>query len=98
MSGGEPMARPVFARPDAGGEGRGGSHLPRHVPERAIRPLPRHDAVRRPGCFDIKETGPARHEDYTGVGAELMRENLQKLDELGSEIVLRCPIVPGLNN
>ena len=48
--------------------------------------------------WDYKETDPERHREYTGVDNSLILENLAKLDSLGKTIVLRCPIIPGLND
>lgn len=48
--------------------------------------------------WDIKETNPYLHKKYTGVNNELIIENLFKLNETGKEIVLRCPIIPSLND
>jgi len=51
--------------------------------------------------FDIKETNTLRHKEYTGVSNEVIIENLKKLDKLcekNTKIVLRCPIIPGLND
>lgn len=48
--------------------------------------------------WDYKETNPERHREYTGVDNSLILENLAKLDSLGANIVLRCPIIPGLND
>lgn len=48
--------------------------------------------------WDYKETSPERHREYTGVDNSLILENLSKLDSLGAKIVLRCPIIPGLND
>ncbi len=47
--------------------------------------------------FDCKETDPARHLEYTGVPLAPIVDNLTRLDSLGAKIVLRCPIIPGLN-
>ena len=48
--------------------------------------------------WDYKETDPERHREYTGVDNALILQNLAKLDVLGKTIVLRCPIIPGLND
>lgn len=48
--------------------------------------------------FDYKETDPGKHKEFTGVTNELILENLKKLDEKGCKTVLRCPIIPGLND
>lgn len=48
--------------------------------------------------FDIKETNPQRHTDFTGVPMDPVRENLRYIDTLGIPTVLRAPIVPGWND
>ena len=48
--------------------------------------------------FDLKETDPDRHAQYTGVGNELILTNLRRLHEAGAVILLRLPIIPGLND
>ncbi len=48
--------------------------------------------------YDYKESEPAKHMDFTGTGNKLILENLQKLNEAGAKIILRCPLVPGLND
>ena len=48
--------------------------------------------------YDCKLTDTAAHRRYTGVGNEAVLSNLAVLDELGAEAVLRCPIIPGVND
>ena len=48
--------------------------------------------------FDIKETSPTNHEKFIGTDGSLIIENLRLLDSLGKDIILRCPIIPGLNS
>lgn len=48
--------------------------------------------------WDVKETDTVRHNEYTGVGNELILENLGRLSTIGARIVLRCPVIPGLND
>jgi glycyl-radical enzyme activating protein len=48
--------------------------------------------------FDYKETDPKRHKEYTGVDNSLIQKNLHRLDSIGASIILRCPIIPGLND
>lgn len=48
--------------------------------------------------YDCKETDPVRHREYTGVPREVIVENLIRLDRLGAQTILRCPIIPGLND
>ena len=48
--------------------------------------------------FDIKETDEERHRQYTGVGLAKIRENLRWLDDGGARTILRCPVIPGVND
>ena len=48
--------------------------------------------------FDYKETSPERHRKFTGVSNEKILRNLSLLDALKTNIVLRCPIIPGCND
>ena len=48
--------------------------------------------------FDYKATGSDKHKEFTGVPNELILQNLKKLDDIGCKTILRCPIIPGLNN
>ncbi len=48
--------------------------------------------------YDLKETDPARHEEYTGVPLQPILDNLLALDNTGAAIILRCPVIPGLND
>ena len=48
--------------------------------------------------FDIKETDPDNHLHYTRVPMELPQANIRKLGELGVPVVIRCPIIPGVND
>ena len=48
--------------------------------------------------FDIKETSPTNHEKFIGTDGSLIHKNLKLLDSLGKDIILRCPIIPGIND
>lgn len=48
--------------------------------------------------FDWKESDPERHARYTGVDNRHIRENLAYIDSMKKEIILRCPIIPTLND
>ncbi len=47
--------------------------------------------------YDIKIFDEREHIKYTGVSNKLILENLKYLNGLGAEIILRCPIIPGIN-
>ena len=48
--------------------------------------------------FDYKETDPKLHKKFTGVENTLILSNLKMLDEMGAKTILRCPIIPTLND
>lgn len=48
--------------------------------------------------YDWKLTDTELHKYYTGVGNERIKENLLQLDSLEKPIVLRCPVIPGVND
>jgi glycyl-radical enzyme activating protein len=99
LSGGEPLAQPHFAAALLREAQRSGiatcldtsGHAPLHVLERVIGDV---DLF----LYDYKATGSATHRALTGVGSERIIENLAWLDDHGARIVLRCPLVPGVND
>jgi glycyl-radical enzyme activating protein len=48
--------------------------------------------------FDYKCTDSRRHKELTGVPNDLILANLDYLYMQGAEIILRCPMVPGVND
>ena len=48
--------------------------------------------------YDLKLMDAARHRRFTGVSNELILQNLQRLSDRGHAIVLRVPIIPGIND
>lgn len=48
--------------------------------------------------YDYKLTDLKQHEKYTGVDNNLILENLQLLNRLGKKVILRCPIIKGVND
>lgn len=47
--------------------------------------------------YDVKDTDDARHKENTGVGLDRILSNLQALDDLGAETVIRCVLIPEIN-
>jgi len=47
--------------------------------------------------YDIKMFSEDEHIKYTGVSNKKIFENISYLDEAGANIILRCPIIPGIN-
>jgi len=48
--------------------------------------------------FDYKITDSADHINYTGVPNQAILENLHAAYRYGTSIVLRCPVIPGIND
>ena len=99
LSGGEPLFQPEFALELAVLARQAGLHVcldtcGQAPPETLLRFLPVIDLF----LFDWKATDPDEHRRLTGVDNRLIRGNLHRLDEAGAELVLRCPLVPGLND
>lgn len=99
VSGGEPLAQPAFTRAllqaakaagvptclDTCGEGPAGDL-------EAV--LPFVDLV----LFDYKASDPERHRTLTGVDGGTIRANLDRLLASGVPLILRLPLVPGVND
>ena len=99
LSGGEPLLQASFAQELLRAAKEAGIHTAVEtcgfVPKEALlRTAPLIDLY----LFDCKETDPARHKAYTGVDTETILQNLNVLSELGKRIILRCPIIPTLND
>ncbi|MBW2611913.1 MAG: glycyl-radical enzyme activating protein [Deltaproteobacteria bacterium] len=48
--------------------------------------------------FDLKFMDAAKHRHYTGVSNEQILKNLEKLAHHGSRIIIRIPLIPGIND
>lgn len=48
--------------------------------------------------FDIKDTDAIRLKTYTGISLKTVEDNLTRLCEKEKPIILRCPVIPGINN
>ena len=48
--------------------------------------------------YDLKHMDDDLHRKYTGVGNKRILENLQLLDEMGKEVWIRYPLIPGFND
>ncbi len=47
--------------------------------------------------YDIKLMDEMKHIQYTGVSNRMILDNLHRLSSIGAKIILRCPIIPGVN-
>ena len=99
LTGGEPMEQPAFARELASllcGEGIGVvMETCGYAPPEAFRELLPYIRL---FLFDWKITDPVLHRTWTGKDNRLILENLKMLHAGGAEIVLRCPVIPGVND
>ncbi len=99
LSGGEPLYQADFALELAVRFRENGIGVMMETsgfaPWEALEPLLPHI-----GCFlyDWKLTDPALHRRWTGADNALIRENLFRLHRSGAAIVLRCPVIPGVND
>lgn len=48
--------------------------------------------------YDLKLMDDVRHRESTGVSNELILENLLRLSQAGHRVILRVPVVPGVND
>jgi len=48
--------------------------------------------------FDLKHMDDNQHIKYTGVSNKLILNNLKLLDEMGEDIWIRFPLIPGIND
>lgn len=48
--------------------------------------------------YDYKVTDSDLHKKWTGVDNKVILENLKLIDSIGGKIVLRCPIIPKIND
>ncbi len=99
LSGGEPMFRFEFALALAKAAKEQGLHVAMETCGEASAAayaaiFPYIDLF----LFDYKETDPMRHKAYTGRDNTRILDNLARLNAAGAEIVLRCPVIPGLND
>ena len=48
--------------------------------------------------YDVKGMDPQTHKAYTGVDNRLILENLAKLIQRGARVIVRYPVIPGVND
>ncbi len=99
LSGGEPLLQIDFAEALLRGAKKAGVHTAvetaGHVTfGRLARVAPYTDLF----LYDVKETDDARHRRYTGVPVRGILDNLRALHDAGASVLVRLPIVPGLND
>jgi pyruvate formate lyase activating enzyme len=98
LSGGEPLVQLGFAEALLRGAKERGLHTALdtcgHVPgEYYERVLPYVDLV----LYDVKMVDEEMHRRATGQGTELILGNLRRVTRDGTEVMVRVPVVPGVN-
>jgi pyruvate formate lyase activating enzyme len=48
--------------------------------------------------YDLKLIDPVQHRKYTSVSNELILRNLKKLSEIEAHLIIRIPLIPGIND
>jgi pyruvate formate lyase activating enzyme len=48
--------------------------------------------------YDLKHMDPDKHYRYTGVPNEIILSNLEMLSRCGAGIIIRLPLIPGINS
>ena len=99
ISGGEPLAQPDFLLALLRACRQADLHTALDTCGHA--PWPLLDAVRPyVGLFlyDLKLIDPGRHRQVTGVSNELILDNLRALAAHGHRLILRLPVIPGVND
>ena len=99
FSGGEPLAQPEFLAALLDACHRREIHTAvdtsGYAPETIIKSvLARADLV----LYDLKLMDEARHRQVTGVGNRRILDNLKTLALLGPPVIVRIPLVPGIND
>lgn len=99
LSGGEPMLQPEAASELLKKCREAGIHTCietcGYAPEKNYKKiLPYVDTF----LFDYKDTDSARHKKLTGVSNELILSNLDFLYKKNARIILRCPLIPSVND
>jgi pyruvate formate lyase activating enzyme len=98
LSGGEPMAQPEFTAALLAAAKDAGLHT--CLDTCGAAPFSRYRAVLEDVdlfLYDLKDTQPGRHRACTGTPLAPILENLRRLDDVGGRILLRCPLIPGIN-
>ena len=98
FSGGEPLAQPEFLISLLDGCRARGIHTAVDTsgfapPEVVLAVANAADLI----LFDLKCLDPDRHRRFTGVSNDVILENLKRVARLGRPLVIRVPLVAGVN-
>ena len=99
LSGGEPLGQAGFSRELLEGAKAEGLHTAVETSlaaswDRVALLLPLADLF----LVDLKLMDPARHREWTGAANDRILENARRLSREGRPLVIRTPVVPGVND
>ena len=99
FSGGEPLMQPVFLLEALKACKEAGYHTAvdtsgHCAPASLEKIIPYTDIF----LYDLKHPDPAQHEFFTGVPNELILNNLSLIMQNRKDIMLRIPVIPGIND
>jgi len=99
ISGGEPLMQPAFLMDLLDACAKQGFHRTVDTSGYADRQI-LLDAASRTDLFlyDLKHMDPEKHAEFTGVSNEKILANLEALSRRETEIIIRFPVIPGLNS
>jgi len=99
LTGGEPLAQADFSRAVATLCKRAGVHVAMETCGYAEwRVLSTFVGLVDLFLYDVKHAREQLHRQYTGVSNRRIMANLQRLAEAGAEVVVRVPLIPGVND
>lgn len=99
FTGGEPLAQPLFLHDILFACHERG--ISTAVDTSGYAPWPVLEAIRplvNLFLYDLKLMDESRHIEWTGVSNQAILSNLRQLSELGHEILVRTPVIPGIND
>ncbi len=98
FSGGEPLMQPEFLEVLLKETGKCGLHrtvdTSGHTDLKTLSRVAAHTDL---FLYDLKHMDPEKHRALTGVSNEKILHNLRQLDRLGNDIIVRIPVIPGVN-
>ncbi|GAB1410325.1 glycyl-radical enzyme activating protein [Desulfovibrionales bacterium] len=99
FSGGEPLAQPDFLHTLLVACGEEGVHravdTSGHAPWPVVERIARHTEL---FLYDLKHMDPYVHQHITGVDNSLILNNLTSLARSGARIIIRVPLIAGVND
>jgi pyruvate formate lyase activating enzyme len=99
ISGGEPLLQPSFLLALLGACGDLDLHRTVDTSGYAdTQTLLKVAACTELFLYDLKHMDPEKHYRYTGVSNEIILNNLKRLSQNGARIIIRLPLIPGINS